>query len=77
MPRFYIYRRGYNGANNPCAGGGPETVKVATVEAVTHAEAVELALQRVSCYVNQAIWAELAEQIDAREAAIDAAVQVE
>lgn len=38
--RFYVYRRGYNAANNSLRGGGPETVLVAEVTAENAENAV-------------------------------------
>lgn len=71
MPRFYIFRRGYNTANNPSRGGGPETVRVAEVEAADAKHAVTDALKSgITCYPNQTIWAEDAQTIDAEEAAL-------
>jgi len=59
METWAVYRRGYNTANNPLRCGGPEVVRVALVEAETEEEAVDAALQAgVTCYHNQAIWAQ-------------------
>lgn len=67
--RFYVYRRGYNTANNPIMGGGPETVLVAEVEADDHGHAVKSALDAgVSCYNNQGMFAKEADEVDAVEA---------
>lgn len=74
--KFYIYRKGYNTANQPLASGGPETQKVAEVEANSKDEAEKLALERVTVYNNQTLWAEPAEEVDARELEIDERVNL-
>jgi hypothetical protein len=74
MPRYYVYRYGSNAANQPMDNG---PCKVATVEARDLVAALELADKRVTVYNNQSLDARLADEVDAEEAEIDAAVQVE
>ena len=70
MTTYYVYRRGYNAANNSCLGGGPETVRVFECEAASEKAAVEQAIAAgVSCYNNQLIWAEDANKVEARRPA--------
>jgi hypothetical protein len=71
--RYYVYRYGSNGANQPM---DPGPVHVATVEADDADEATTLALRRVTCYANQTLEARPADQVDALEAEIDARVEV-
>jgi hypothetical protein len=71
--RFFVYRTGSNAANQPMTF---EPVHVATVEASSEDEAVKLARKRGTCYHNQYLHAENADEIDAREAAIDSRVTV-
>ena len=74
--RYYVYRRGYNTANNPSRGGGPETVMVAEVEADDADHARQLALDAgVTCYNNQGIFAEEADQVDVEESAKQAEIK--
>ena len=72
--RWYVYRTGSNATNQPMTF---EPVKVATVEADSADEACTLAGKHVTCYANQTLDAELADEADAREAEIDVRVQLE
>ncbi len=65
---YYVYRTGSNAANQPMTC---EPVLVAEVSADTEDEACTLAAERVTVYNNQYLSAELAEEVDAREAEID------
>lgn len=74
--RFYVYRTGWNGANNSSSMGGPARVRVAEVEADSARDACDLAAERVSCYNGQFFSAVEADSEDMGEAKIDAAVTV-
>jgi hypothetical protein len=58
-PTFYVYRRGYNAANNPMRRGGPETMEVATVHAMTEEEALKIATDDlgITVFNNQTLYA--------------------
>lgn len=71
--RYYVYRTGSNAANQPMTC---TPVHVATVEAATADEACELAAKRVTVYANQFLSAEIAEEVEAREAEIDERVEL-
>jgi hypothetical protein len=71
--RFYVYRTGSNAANQPMTF---EPVKVAEVEAKDAAEACQLASQRVTVYNNQYLDAEVADEVDRREAEVDDKVRL-
>lgn len=71
--RFYVFRTGSNAANQPMT---TEAVCVAVVEAASEEEACQLAAQRVTVYNNQYLHAEECGAVEARERAIDAAVEV-
>jgi hypothetical protein len=67
MKKYYVYRKGYNSANNSARDGGPETVQVAEALAERPSEAVQLAMESgVTVYNNQSIWAEEADGVDAK-----------
>lgn len=54
-----LEKRIYHPQNNPEAAGGPETVMVAQVHAMSEAEAVERAFEQgVTGYPGQRVWAE-------------------
>lgn len=75
--RYYVFRRGWNTANNPSSAGGPETVRVAEVEADSPEQAERDARAAgVTCYNNQALYAEPADEIDRAEAERDARVKL-
>ena len=75
--KFYVYRSERNYLHRYSLRRGPEIVKVATVEAETKTEAVNLALEAgVTVYNNQTIWAEDAGLIDARKKAISKRVKL-
>lgn len=69
--RWYVYRHGYNSANNSARYGGPESVRVAIIEEAESAEAAcQLAKEEgVSCYHNQFLYAEDADVADKAKAA--------
>jgi hypothetical protein len=68
--RFYVYRRGYNSANNSARDGGPETVMVAEVKADNKTEACMMAREAgVTCYNGQSMWGEDADEVDRKEGA--------
>jgi hypothetical protein len=70
--KWYIYRTGYNNANNSARFGGPETVHVLDVEAETAEDAIEIAREAgISCFHNQYFSAKLASDVEARKAAIE------
>lgn len=75
--RYYVYRRGWNTANNPSRYGGPETVMVAEVEADTEEQARQLALDAgVTCYNNQGLFAKEADKVDAKQADLNKRVKL-
>ena len=73
--RYYVYRHGWNTANQP-SQGSPHKVRVAEVDAASADEARTLAAQRVTVYNNQHLSAELADDVDAAEKAVDERVTV-
>lgn len=77
MKRFYVYRSGYNAANNSAMSGGPSTVRVAEVQAESADEACRLAQEEgVTCYNNQHMYAEDADEEDAKAAERSSRVQL-
>ena len=74
--RFYVCRSGWNKANQE-SSYCPQRMRVATVEAEAPEAACKLAAARITVYNNQHLDAEDADQADAREAAVDEAVQLD
>ena len=73
--QFYVYRSGWNAANQPSAYSA-HTVLVATVEADSAEDACALAAERVTVYNGQYLSASEAADVDEREAAIDSKVKL-
>lgn len=74
--KYYVYRTGYNGANNSAMGGGPETVKVAEVEADNADQAIALTRESgISCYNNQYFSAKPKEDVEQRAAEVQRRVR--
>ena len=74
MENYCVYRYGSNAANQSMNNG---PCLVAKVEAKDELEACELAAQRVSVYNGQHLEAELASEVEAREADIDERVDTD
>lgn len=69
--KYYVYRTGYNSANNAGRDGGPETVCCAEVEAENAQEACDLASKSgISCYNNQYFSAKLASEVEAERQSV-------
>ncbi|HZT78584.1 MAG TPA: hypothetical protein VFA26_00060 [Gemmataceae bacterium] len=71
---WVVFRKGWNAANQPY--WGPLIMKVAKVEASSEEEALTLALERITVYNNQTVYAELASKVEAREARLDRKVKL-
>ena len=69
--RFYVYRSGWNGANQSSLHGAPHRMRVAEVTAKSARAACTLAAQRVTVYKNQHLDAVYADTEDAEEGEID------
>ncbi len=74
MKEWVVFRKGWNAANQPY--WGPLIMKVAKVEASSEEEALTLALERITVYNNQTVYAELASKVEAREARLDRKVKL-
>jgi hypothetical protein len=71
MRQYVVYRHGWNEANQNPAQGLPEKMCVARVEADSPEEACRLALRQVSLQGGQRLSAEPADEVDAREEALN------
>jgi len=68
---YIVYRHGWNPVNQDAATGLPEKMAVARVEAKCPEEACELASQQITLQRNQYLSAELASEVDAKEAILN------
>jgi len=68
---YVVYRHGWNPANQDVASGLPEKMAVARVEANSPEEACELASQQITLERNQYLSAELASEVDTKEAILN------
>lgn len=73
MERYYVFRLGSNAANQPMT---PGPVRVAEVLASSPEEACRDALQRITVYNGQHMYAESADEVDALEDGLDSRVKI-
>jgi hypothetical protein len=72
--RYYVFRSGWNTANQP-SSYCEHTMRVAEVEAVDEDDALRLARRAgVTQYNGQGLGADLADEIDAKDAAEEAEI---
>jgi hypothetical protein len=71
MKWYVVYRHGWNEANQNAEQGLPEKMPVARVQAESAEEACRLAGPEVTLAANQHLSAEPAEELDAKEAALN------
>lgn len=68
---YVVYRHGWNAVNQDAALGLPEKMAVARVEANSREEACEMASRQITLQPNQYLSAELAAEVDAKEAMLN------
>ena len=71
MREYIVYRHGWNEANQSREQGLPEKMAVARVPAGSPEEACRAAAGQISLAANQHLSAELAEEVDTKEWAMN------
>jgi hypothetical protein len=71
MSEYVVYRHGWDEANQNREQGAPEKMAVARVPAGSAEEACRLAARQVEVRAGQHLSAEPADQVDAKEAALN------